>query len=69
MEDTLLFLLRVWHGPGAFRASLREVAEETVHLFDSPTELAGFVEQRRERANLPSEPSASPVRPPGTPGA
>lgn len=44
MNDTQIFLLRVWQELGQFRASLRGVDEELPRLFTEPAQLTAFLE-------------------------
>jgi hypothetical protein len=43
MDDSDLFLVRVWRGSARFRASARRVDEESAHLFTAPDELARYL--------------------------
>lgn len=43
MEETQLFVLRVWVQRGQFRASVRAVSEEVPRLFTEPGELTEFL--------------------------
>jgi hypothetical protein len=43
MDDSELYLVRVWRGGTRFRASARRVDEESAHLFSAPDELARYL--------------------------
>lgn len=43
MDDTQLFVLRVWLHQGQFRASVRDASEEEPRLFSEPTQLTEFL--------------------------
>lgn len=42
MDDSALFVVRVWRG-AAFRASVRRVDDEDTRLFDVPEELVRYL--------------------------
>lgn len=43
MDDTSLFLLRVWLHQGQFRASVRGASEEEPRLFTEPGQVTEFL--------------------------
>ncbi len=43
MNEAQLFTVRVWRQSEQFRASVRAVGEERVHLFTAPATLAAFL--------------------------
>jgi hypothetical protein len=43
MDDSDLYLVRVWRGSVRFRASARRVDEESAHLFTAADELARYL--------------------------
>ncbi len=43
MIDPVVYLVRVWRREESFRASVRRVAEERVHLFNTPDDVARFI--------------------------
>jgi hypothetical protein len=43
MDETRLYLVRIWHGQQRFRASVRRVDDETRHVFDTPEAVAGYL--------------------------
>jgi hypothetical protein len=43
MNEAQLFTVRVWRQSEQFRASVRAVGEERVHLFTAPAPLAAFL--------------------------
>lgn len=42
MDEGSIYLVRVWRRPGEFRASVRSVADEHLHLFTAPEDLARY---------------------------
>lgn len=55
MDEGSIYLVRVWRRPGEFRASVRSVADEDLHLFSAPEDLARYFAD-----------CAAPVDPPST---
>jgi hypothetical protein len=45
MDEGSLYLVRVWRYPGDFRASVRSVSDERLHLFTAPDDLARYFAQ------------------------
>jgi hypothetical protein len=43
MDESDLYLVRVWRGSARFRAWARRVDEESAHLFTAPDELARYL--------------------------
>ena len=43
MDEADLYLVRVWHEAPGFRASVRRVDDERVHLFGDAEQLARFL--------------------------
>lgn len=42
MDEARLFMVRVWHGAQDFRASVRRVEDDRVHMFHAVDDLARF---------------------------
>jgi hypothetical protein len=61
MDDTTLFLVRVWrHGRAGFRASARRVDEEDAHLFAEADALARYLADSSPLDNPPACPAIAP---------
>ncbi len=63
MDEARLFMVRVWRGAAHFRASVRSVDEDRLHLFADADELARFLARE-----LPPG-SPAPGTTPGPPAA
>jgi len=56
MDDTHLYLVRIWHGAQRFRATVRRVEDETLHVFYTPESVAGYLSsQAAPGADAPEE--------------
>jgi hypothetical protein len=59
MDDSDLYLVRVWRSSARFRASARRVDEESAHLFIAPDELARYLTLP---CDAQADPRHSPIR-------
>jgi hypothetical protein len=57
-DDTRLYLVRVWHGPCRFRASVRAVDEEAVRLFTAAADVAAFLADPADPAPVAQPPTS-----------
>jgi len=65
-----LYLVRIWRGPGDFRATARRVDGEVLHCLHSPQELAAFLAEAAQDgadAELAIEPPPAGKRPGNAP--
>ena len=60
MNEAQLFTVRVWRQSEQFRASVRAVGEERVHLFTAPTPLAAFLFDAADRSTQRDKPCPEP---------
>ncbi len=61
--EPVLYLVRVWHGGSAFRATARRVDEDTLHAAHSAQELAVYLAS--DGASPVPDGAAAPVAGPG----
>jgi len=54
MDDSELYLVRIWRGGTRFRASARRVDEDSAHLFTAPEDLTRYL------APPPDPPTSGP---------
>lgn len=61
--EPVLYLVRVWHGAGAFRATARRVDQDTLHAAHSAQELAAYLADDGASAAAPGTagPGTAPV--------
>lgn len=63
MTDPEIFIVRIWRQlAGGFRASVRRVDEEEVHLCTAADEVVRFLEQVEPPAHDRFEPLQSPLK-------
>ena len=60
MNEAQLFTVRVWRQSEQFRASVRAVGEEHVHLFTAPAPLAAFLFDAADRSTQHDKPCPEP---------
>lgn len=60
MNEAQLFTVRVWCQSEQFRASVRAVGEERVHLFTAPAPLASFLFDAADRSTQRDKPCPEP---------
>lgn len=63
MVNPRLFIVRVWCQTTRFRAVVRDVAQERVHLFDSPETVAHFLTEAAADTTDDGRPAAMPPPP------
>jgi len=49
MDDTHLYLVRIWRGAQRFRATVRRVEDEALHVFYTPESVAGYLSGQAAR--------------------
>lgn len=71
MNESLLYLVRVWRHPGDFRASVRSVVDQEIHMFTEPHALAHYFATPGSEppcsATLPGSAPRRPKPPPDSP--
>lgn len=60
MNETQVFVVRIWRLARAFRASVRAVGDEQVRLFTQPQTLADFLAGSVGGPPPPDEPTGGP---------
>ena len=53
MSESTVFVVRVWHDAGVFRATARAVESDDASAFSDPAELLRFLAPEAARARIP----------------